>query len=87
MEEHNLSILLIDTEVGYDKRYSLTMKGIGSIQQDENYDSKIFSFAILLSSFFIYNSMSVLDERALESLSFIVNLTQHIASKIHGIFQ
>eukprot|EP01127_Copromyxa_protea_P018100 TRINITY_DN5623_c0_g1_i1.p1 TRINITY_DN5623_c0_g1~~TRINITY_DN5623_c0_g1_i1.p1 ORF type:complete len:705 (-),score=131.73 TRINITY_DN5623_c0_g1_i1:77-2191(-) len=71
-EEANLAILLVDTE------------GIGSVQQDENYDSKIFSFAILLSSFFIYNSMSVLDERALESMSFIVNLTKHIASKIHG---
>jgi hypothetical protein len=65
----------------------LTEQGIGSIQQNQNYDSRIFSFAILLSSYFIYNSMSVLDERALESLSFIVNLTRHISQKSVILFR
>lgn len=75
IQTEKLSILLIDTE------------GIGSIQQNQNYDSRIFSFAILLSSYFIYNSMSVLDERALESLSFIVNLTRHISQKNGSVSQ
>lgn len=52
------------------------------MQQDKNYDTKIFSFAILLSSYFIYNSMSILDENALEAMSFVVQLTQHITSKM-----
>eukprot|EP01126_Amoeba_proteus_P057462 TRINITY_DN7313_c0_g1_i14.p1 TRINITY_DN7313_c0_g1~~TRINITY_DN7313_c0_g1_i14.p1 ORF type:complete len:811 (+),score=183.63 TRINITY_DN7313_c0_g1_i14:473-2905(+) len=63
------TIILVDTE------------GLGSIQQDQTYDSKIFSLTILLSSFFIYNSMGVIDETALSNLSFIVNLTKHISAK------
>lgn len=41
--------ILIDTE------------GIGSIQQDQTYDAKIFSLTLLLSSYFIYNSMGMID--------------------------
>lgn len=38
--------------------------------------------AILLSSFFVYNSTGVIDERALEALSFITNLTKIVT----GVF-
>jgi hypothetical protein len=64
-----LSVLLVDTE------------GIGSIQQDQTYDVKIFSLAILLSSYFVYNSMSIIDERALDGLSLVVNLTKQISTR------
>lgn len=64
-----LNVLLIDTE------------GIGSTQQDQTYDVKIFSLAILLSSYFVYNSISVIDERALDGLSLVVNLTKQITAK------
>lgn len=37
--------------------------------------------AILLSSYFIYNSMGVIDESALSCLSLVVNLTKHISTK------
>lgn len=64
--EEPLHVLLVDTE------------GIGSIQQDQTYDVKIFSLAILLSSYFVYNSLSIIDERALDGLSLVVNLTKQI---------
>lgn len=64
-----LTVLFVDTE------------GIGSIQQDQTYDVKIFSLAVLLSSYFIYNSMAIIDERALDSLSLVVNLTKQISAK------
>lgn len=54
-----LNVILIDTE------------GIGSIDKEATYDAQIFSFAVLLSSYFVYNSMGVIDENALEKLSFI----------------
>lgn len=65
--EEPLHVLLVDTE------------GIGSIQQDQTYDVKIFSLAILLSSYFVYNSLSIIDERALDGLSLVVNLTKQIS--------
>lgn len=70
-EEGPMSILLVDTE------------GIGSIQQDQTYDVKIFSLAVLLSSYFVYNSMSIIDERALDGLSLVVNLTKQISVRSH----
>jgi hypothetical protein len=68
-DEEPLNVLLVDTE------------GIGSIQQDQTYDVKIFSLAILLSSYFVYNSMAIIDERALDGLSLVVNLTKQITAR------
>jgi hypothetical protein len=42
---------------------------------------RIFSMALLLSSFFIYNSVGSIDENALSNLSLVVNLTKHISFK------
>ena len=47
-------LLLFDTE------------GLASTDQDETWDTKIFSLGILLSSFFVYNSMGVIDEAGLD---------------------
>ena len=43
-----------------------------------NHDSKIFLFALLLSSYFIYNSVGTIDENALNALSLIINLAREI---------
>jgi len=37
--------------------------------------------ALLLSSYFLYNSVGSIDENALNSLSLVVNLTKHIQFK------
>jgi hypothetical protein len=37
--------------------------------------------AILISSFFIYNSVGSIDENALSNLSLVINLTKHIHLK------
>ena len=55
-----LKILLIDSE------------GIGAFDEDENHDTKIFLLALLLCSYFIYNSMGTIDENAINNLSLIV---------------
>lgn len=52
--------LLIDTE------------GIGSVEEEQNHDIKIFLLAMLLSSYFIYNSVGTIDDMALQNLGLIV---------------
>jgi hypothetical protein len=68
-KRNGVNIILLDTE------------GLGSTQQDQAHDTKIFSLALLLSSYFIYNSMGTIDERALEGLHLVTNLTKHISTK------
>ena len=62
-------ILLIDTE------------GFGAFDEDQNHDIKIFTLSVLLSSYFIYNSMGSIDENAIQSLSFVINLSKNIQLK------
>ena len=52
-EGRPISVLIVDSE------------GIGALDEDSNHDMRIFSLAILLSSYFVYNSMGNIDESAL----------------------
>lgn len=52
--------ILIDTE------------GIGSVEEDMNHDVKVFLLAMLMSSYFIYNSVGTIDDMALQNLGLIV---------------
>ncbi len=64
-----MPLMLIDTE------------GFGAFDEDHNHDIRIFTLAILLSSYFIYNSLGTIDENAIQSLSFVINLSKHIQLK------
>lgn len=64
--QQTTKILVIDTE------------GIGAVNEEENHDMKIFLIAMLLSSFFIYNSVGNIDEMAIQNLSLIINLGRHL---------
>ena len=48
-----INVIILDTE------------GLGALDEDSNHDVRIFSLAILLSSYFIYNSVGSIDENAL----------------------
>lgn len=56
-------------------------EGIGGLDEDNNHDMRIFSLAMLLSSYFLYNSVGSIDENALQNLSLVTNLTKHIQFK------
>ena len=56
----------------------LDTEGLASIDQDETYDAKVFSLGILLSSYFIYNSMGVIDEGAVDRLFLVGELTKNV---------
>ena len=43
-------------------------EGSDSLEKDYDNDTKIFMMALLLSSYFIYNSVGSIDERALSEL-------------------
>ena len=67
-----INVLIMDTE------------GLGALDEDSNHDVRIFSLAILLSSYFVYNSVGSIDENALQNLSLVINLTKHIQIKQAG---
>jgi hypothetical protein len=47
------------------KVFIVDSEGIGAFNEDQNHDTRIFLLALLLSSYFIYNSMGTIDENAL----------------------
>jgi hypothetical protein len=67
-----MKVLVIDTE------------GFAGLDENSNHDTRIFLFSLLLSSFFIYNSVGSIDENALQNLSLIVNLAKDIQVKSRG---
>jgi hypothetical protein len=71
-EGKRIPILLIDTE------------GFGAFDEDTNHDIRIFTLAILLCSYFVYNSLGSIDENAIQSLSFVINLSKHIQLKTNS---
>ena len=64
-----MQLLVLDTE------------GIGGTKSTSEYDTRIFSLAVLLCSTLIYNSLGSIDERAVSNLSFVANLSQHVQVK------
>jgi len=65
-EHEDMEVLVIDSE------------GFAGVDESSNHDSRIFLFALLLSSYFIYNSQGNIDESALQNLSLIINLAKEI---------
>ena len=61
------SIVLMDTE------------GLGGVEADTAYDTRIFSLAVLLSSTLLFNSRGSIDEAAISNLSMITKLSSHIS--------
>jgi hypothetical protein len=51
--------------------YIMDSEGLGGVDKNQNYDIKVFSLSILLSSFFVYNSIGVIDEVAISNLSYL----------------
>ena len=59
-------ILVVDTE------------GLGAMTATDTHDARIFSLALLLSSTFVYNSKGTIDQPAINNLSLVANLSDHI---------
>ena len=51
--------------------FFLDAEGSGAVSKDEQYDAQIYTLALLMSSFFIYNSTGVINETSVSKLSLI----------------
>ena len=67
----SVKVIIIDTE------------GIGAPTADASHDTRVFSLALLLSSFFVYNSVGNIDEQALSNLSLVTNISKEIRASTH----
>lgn len=66
-EKTNHTLVLLDTE------------GLGDVEKgDEKNDTQIFTLAMLLSSTFVYNTMSKIDQRALDLLYYVTEVSNLI---------
>lgn len=65
-EKSNLNIFFMDSE------------GLDSVDRDGDMDSKLFALSVLLSSYFIYNSIGAIDENSINSLALITNLIRTV---------
>ncbi|XP_028643973.1 guanylate-binding protein 4-like [Grammomys surdaster] len=64
------TLVLLDTE------------GLGDVEKGDNQnDCWIFALAILLSSTFVYNSMGVINQQAMDQLHYVAELTDRIRVK------
>ena len=66
VEYDGKTLLILDTE------------GLGAFNATDTHDSRIFALALLLSSYFIYNSVGTIDESAINTLSLVANLSKFI---------
>ena len=68
-------VLVVDTE------------GIGAPTADATHDTRIFALGLLLSSYFIYNSVGSIDEQALSNMSLVTNLSKEIRGSVKAPLQ
>jgi hypothetical protein len=71
----NYNVVVLDTEVIQVCVLTISYliqrsKGLGSFTKTEDYDTKLFSLTILLSSVLIYNSTGTIDDNAMENISY-----------------
>ena len=61
--------------------FMIDTEGLSAYDEEANHDSKIFLIAVLISSLFIFNSFGTIDENAINSLSFVLNLSKTLKLK------
>lgn len=65
-------VLVVDTE------------GIDALDAESEHDVKVFALAVLLSSVLVYNSMSHLDEAAVQTLSLMTRVAEAVGDASHA---
>lgn len=65
-DNENLHIFFMDTE------------GLHSVDADPTRDSKLFSLAVILSTYFMFNLTGNIDEEAINQLSMVTHLVQNL---------
>jgi hypothetical protein len=71
-EDGCLPLLVLDTE------------GIDALDAESEHDVRIFALSVMISSVFVYNSMSHLDEAAVQTLSLMTKVTEALGDGTHS---
>jgi len=74
-------LALFDPTKKKKKKKKNEQQGLGSYQKTTTHDVKVFSLSVLLSSFFVYNSVGTIDDSAMDKLSLVVELTKYIRAQ------
>ena len=53
-------------------------EGSASLNRDANVDSKIFTLATLISSYLIFNSVGAIDEKSINELNMVTQLSKNV---------
>lgn len=72
-ERDNLNIFFLDTE------------GLDSVESSSQQDAKLFALSVLLSSYFMFNSVGAIDENAINQLSLVCHIVKNIAVNANQI--
>ncbi len=74
-EKDYVNVLFIDTE------------GLGAFDANDTHDAKIFALALLLCSYFVYNSVGKIDEDSIGKLSLVCNVCKQIKASANATTQ
>ncbi|EKX38541.1 hypothetical protein GUITHDRAFT_58593, partial [Guillardia theta CCMP2712] len=78
----NKTVIVKDANGTATKFVLIDTEGFGS--PEENHDSSLLTLALLLSSYFVYNSVGAIDEITLRQFSFVSDVLDLIASQKIG---
>lgn len=59
--------------------FFLDTEGSDSTNRNSDHDAKVFTLAVLISSYFIYNSVGAIDEMSINQLNLVTSLSKNIA--------
>jgi len=83
----HLSTQLLESSNSSDGDYAILVldtEGLGAMTATDTHDARIFSMALLLSSMFMYNSKGTIDQPAINNLSLVANISDHIRTSTSG---
>ena len=69
---------MVKTNKGEVMIYFLDCEGFGAVEKSFNFDVKLFTLAVLLGSYLVYNCFNSLDETAVQQLSMVTELSKKI---------
>jgi len=66
--------------------FFMDCEGFGAVEKSFNFDVKLFTMAVLLGSYLLYNSVNSLDEQAVQRLSYLLIYCKYKQSFIYFVF-
>lgn len=75
-----------EKEGGKAKIIFIDSEGTSALNNNKTYDAKIFALIVLISTLFVYNSDSKIDENGISELALAAQISNSIATNVIRIF-